>query len=125
MYYTYYIILRINTGRIISGNNTRAPFIVLTSEGSDPPPTPRRGADSPESPTMAATTVAVPDEQQPQRPVVPLNATLCAAAAVQRLDIAEMHEKVMGILATLNEGIGGQDRKEARGQVLQPLRCDS
>ena len=109
MYYTYYSILRINTGRIISGNNTRAPFIV-TSEGSDLPPPPchppdtptrRRLPPSPESPTMAATTVAVPDEQQPQRPVVPLNATLSAAAAVQRLDIAEMHEKVMGILATL------------------------
>ena len=37
-------------------------------------------------------------------PIVPLNATLAAAADVRRLDIKAMHEKTSGILATIQAG---------------------
>ena len=40
----------------------------------------------------------LPSAQAPTTPIVPVNATLAAAAVVQRLDVAAMHEEACGVM---------------------------
>ena len=87
---------------------------------------------------MLATPLPAPTEEDgQQQPLVPLNATLAAAAEVQRRnlnatlaaaaevqrrDVAVMHEKVRGILATIKAGGTPLQSQHQPGQHCSPLR---
>jgi hypothetical protein len=62
--------------------------------------TPTTVVGTPTSPTAI-------DQQQ----LVPLNTMLAAAADVRRLDVQAMHEKVCGILTTIQAGNGAFAKK--------------
>ena len=93
MYYTYYIILCINTGCIISENNTE--YSRGTPSGQRSPAV-HDWRRTQSRTGMAAIT--------PLNATPPLDATLAAVAEVQRLDVEAMHEKVRGILTTMHGG---------------------
>ena len=109
MYYMYYIILCINTGRIICPDNTVTwrwctcePAVVTDSS-----PIYRT-----REPSMASPSANTPNTLPVATPPT-MKTTLAAAADVQRLDIQSiqaMHEKVCGVLARIMAGMPA-DRK--------------
>ena len=90
MYYTYYIILCINTGCIISENNTGY------SRGT---PSGQRTCT-----TGGARTDWDGGDYATRRDATTRDATLAAVTEAQRLDVEAMHEKVRGILTTTHGG---------------------